>query len=71
MQAFLGAAPRGCNQAVAESVIAFPRCVDTHAAISVLDDDRLGSFGCVACQSASALSSLAGSVFSNHHCADG
>jgi hypothetical protein len=37
---FLGAASRGCNQAVAESVIAFPRCVDTHAAIRVLEDDR-------------------------------
>jgi hypothetical protein len=28
---------------VVESVIAFPRCVDTHAAIRVLDDDRIGS----------------------------
>jgi hypothetical protein len=26
-------------------VIAFPRCVDTHAATRVLDDDRIGSFG--------------------------
>jgi hypothetical protein len=43
--AFLGAPPRGCDQAVVESVIAFPRCVDTHAATSVLDDDRIGSFG--------------------------
>jgi hypothetical protein len=30
---------------MAESVITFPRCVDTHAATRVLDDDRIGSFG--------------------------
>ena len=29
---------------MAESVIAFPWCVDTHAATRVLDDDRIGCF---------------------------
>ena len=34
--AFLGAAPRGRDQAVAESVITFPGCVNTHAATKQL-----------------------------------
>jgi hypothetical protein len=79
--AFLGAPLRGCDQAVAESVITFPGCVDTHAATKQSARYQFVTGGlrgapaqqgegcrcCVACQSASALSSLAGSVFSNHH----
>jgi hypothetical protein len=26
------------------NLVTFPRCVDTHAATRVLDDDRIGSF---------------------------